>query len=357
LIAIVITGAVVVAGRWVAARFEGNVPDAADPIRSIELVAVGWFDWMLAGGAFLACLHAAGAPWDSVQQLRTYFLGQALGLVSLVPGGLGGADAFWIAHLPIPRDRRGLRRRVSADLLRRPLGARLAPAVVVGHAPGTAPRRDCAPCSGGAHRRSRPADHPQQRVPRAARTVDRDRAGAAATAGRGRPTHRRVGRPAAADARAWTGTRIPRGLPVDDGAALNRGGIGGAEGLDWKRPSSSAGSRRVGGFYAGLFDRDSRGDWLQGGDVALALAGVSVFIVFGTLAHRLEPGAILRWTELGYRLEAMRFVRTAAALALWVGAAALYVGLRVPVRFERPSAPDIDAALDLHARLGGRAHL
>jgi phosphatidylglycerol lysyltransferase len=78
-----------------------------------------------------------------------------------------------------------------------------------------------------------------------------------------------------------------------------------------------------------------------------------VFIVFGTLAHRLEPGAIARWSELGYRLEAMRFVRTAAALALWVGAAALYVGLRVPVRFARPSARDIDGALDLHARLGG----
>src|SRR5262249_26845958 len=34
--------------------------------------------------------------------IRSFFVGQAIGLASLIPGGFGSSDAFWIAHLPLP---------------------------------------------------------------------------------------------------------------------------------------------------------------------------------------------------------------------------------------------------------------
>ena len=48
--------------------------------------------------------------------LRAFFFGQAIGVASLVPGGFGSSDAFWIARLP-------LRRRAR----RRPCSSRIAP--------------------------------------------------------------------------------------------------------------------------------------------------------------------------------------------------------------------------------------
>src|SRR5439155_13327717 len=56
---------------------------------------------LLAGLVFLACLHSAGAPIAEVESIPSFFLGQAIGLASLVPGGFGSSDAFWIAHVPL----------------------------------------------------------------------------------------------------------------------------------------------------------------------------------------------------------------------------------------------------------------
>ena len=36
---------------------------------------------------------------------QSFFLGQVIGVVSLVPGGFGSSDAFWIAHLPLARSK------------------------------------------------------------------------------------------------------------------------------------------------------------------------------------------------------------------------------------------------------------
>jgi phosphatidylglycerol lysyltransferase len=353
-LAAAITAAVVFSARWAWARIETAEAGATGTIRAFHLVAIGWFDWMLAGAAFLACLHAAGAPWDSSGQLRTYFLGQSLGLVSLVPGGLGGADAFWIAHLPIARPVAAASDAVyrlvyyvipwaMASLLLLSWATRRAQRRV------EIARRVLAALTGAAGlliilSSASPALHARLVVIERVLPLPLVEAGQLTAASAGLLLLM-LARGLARGYRAafqWTMAL----LSIAAVAAVLKG-------LDWEEAAVLGTLAAIGGFYAGLFDRESHGDWLQGGDVAVALAGVAVFIVFGTLAHRLEPAALVRWSELGYRLEAIRFVRTAAALALLVGAVALYVGMRVPVRFERPSAADIDAALELHARLGG----
>jgi phosphatidylglycerol lysyltransferase len=353
-VALPIVAAIVLAARWLTLRFQATDDGADGAIRSIDLVAVGWVDWMLAGGAFLACVHAAGAPWDSVGQLRTYFLGQALGLASLVPAGLGSADAFWIAHLPISRAIAA-----AADTVYRLIYYvvpwALASLLLLSWATRRAQRRVeiarrvLAALTGAAGlliilSSASPALHARLVVIERVLPLPLVEAGQLTAASAGLLLLM-LARGLARGYRAafqWTMAL----LSIAAVSAVLKG-------LDWEEAVVLATLAAIGGFYAGLFDRESHGDWLQSGDVAIALAGVAVFIVFGTLAHRVDPSAIVRWSELGYRLEATRFVRTAAALALWVGAAALYVGLRVPVPFERPSAGEIDAALDLHARLGG----
>src|SRR5258707_11765364 len=54
--------------------------------------------------AFLACLQATGTATASVDLAESFFFGQVIGLVSLVPGGFGSSDAFWIARLPFDQN-------------------------------------------------------------------------------------------------------------------------------------------------------------------------------------------------------------------------------------------------------------
>jgi phosphatidylglycerol lysyltransferase len=353
-IALGVGAAITFVARWAASRFEEDAPAEVSPIRAIDLVLVGWVDWMLAGGAFLACLHAAGAPWDSVDQLRTYFLGQVVGLISLVPGGLGSGDAFWVAHLPL-----SAAVAAAADALYRlvyyVLPWALASMLLLSWATRRAQRRIeiarriIAVLTGAAGlliilSSASPALHARLVIIERVLPLPLVEAGQLTAASAGLlllMLARGLGRGYRA-AYQWTMALLSIGAVA---AVL--------KGLDWEEAVVLGSLAAVGAFYAGLFDRESHGDWFDTGDIGVAMAGVSVFIVFGTLAHRLDPSAIARWSELGYRLEAMRFVRTAAALALWVGAAALYIGLRVPVRFERPAAVDVDRALDLHAQIGG----
>ena len=44
----------------------------------------------------------------------------------------------------------------------------------------------------------------------------------------------------------------------------------------------------------------------------------SLFLLFGTFAHRVSAATFERWTHIGYRLQAARFLRTAASMALAV---------------------------------------
>src|SRR5204862_4342809 len=90
------------AGRFIAVRVERF--DDIDPRARAAIVPafIGWLDWLLAGIVFLACLHSTGLVVADVESIRSFFLGQAIGLASLVPGGFGSSDAFWIAHVELP---------------------------------------------------------------------------------------------------------------------------------------------------------------------------------------------------------------------------------------------------------------
>ena len=53
--------------------------------------------------AFAACVRATAADASMASVTRSFFLGQAVGLASFVPGGFGSSDVYWIAHLTLAR--------------------------------------------------------------------------------------------------------------------------------------------------------------------------------------------------------------------------------------------------------------
>jgi len=66
---------------------------------SYFLAAVASLDWLLAWVVFHLAVFGTEGWADSVLSLRTFFLGQLVGLASLIPGGLGSADAYWVFSL------------------------------------------------------------------------------------------------------------------------------------------------------------------------------------------------------------------------------------------------------------------
>ena len=87
--------------RVVAQRFERFAGEAAGSARTVELALIGWIDWLLAMAVFVACMRATGADAPAVRLVDEFFFGQAIGLASLIPGGFGSSDAYWIATLPL----------------------------------------------------------------------------------------------------------------------------------------------------------------------------------------------------------------------------------------------------------------
>ena len=69
------------------------------------LFMLGVLDWLLAFLVFAAILRSGGITQDLYHLGRLYFLGQGVGVLSLIPGGLGSADAFWLAALGAVREK------------------------------------------------------------------------------------------------------------------------------------------------------------------------------------------------------------------------------------------------------------
>lgn len=63
------------------------------------LFVLGAFDWLLAFLVFAVVLRAGGIEISNNSAMRLFFVGQGIGLLSLIPGGLGSADAFWLGKL------------------------------------------------------------------------------------------------------------------------------------------------------------------------------------------------------------------------------------------------------------------
>ena len=53
---------------------------------------------------FAACIRATGLAVPPLSLADTFFFGQLIGLASLIPGGFGSSDAFWIARLPFDQN-------------------------------------------------------------------------------------------------------------------------------------------------------------------------------------------------------------------------------------------------------------
>jgi phosphatidylglycerol lysyltransferase len=63
------------------------------------LAIVAAADWLLAWLVFHAAIQGFHGGVAPVTTLRAFFVGQLVGLVSLIPGGIGSADAYWLHSL------------------------------------------------------------------------------------------------------------------------------------------------------------------------------------------------------------------------------------------------------------------
>ena len=350
-LAIVYVG--VLLGRFAAVRFERFDEIDPSPRAAVFPALVGWLDWLLAGVAFLACLHSTGVPLSAVDSIRLFFFGQGIGLASLVPGGFGSGDAFWIARLALPAAV------TTAALVAYRLIYYILPWAAA----------SLVLLSWATRRLSR-------RVEIARRLV----AGLVAAGGalilistaspalylRLVVLEQVVPLPiveASHVAAALTGILLlilARGLAKGYRAALGATIIvlvlaavsAVLKGLDYEEALILSGLGVAAWSQAPLFDRPAGSDWFTGRDLAVAAVALFLFLGFGAFAYRITPASLERVKYFGYRFERARYLRSAGTLALAVSAGALYVFLRVPVRFTKLSQEEIDRTLELHAAIG-----
>lgn len=339
--------------RAVARRTNGLAGAGATFPGAIELAVVGWLDWLLAAGVFVACFHAAGSDRAVLAHVRGFFLGQAIGLASLVPGGIGSSDAYWIARLPMPESATTavlLAYRTIYYVTPWALASLLLLARATRHAPRRleVARRMVGGLVGGGGvliilSSASPALH--------ARLLAMERVVPLQLVEAGHVTAALAGLLLVVLARglsrgyhaAFRATLIL--LTFASVAAILKG-------FDWEEALILGGIAIAARSQAELFDRPSRGDWIERPDLVLAFAALTIFLTFGTFSHHVGAAAFERWSHIGYRLEGARFLRTAASMALAVAAATLYVLLRAPTRFTRLAASDIDVTLLRHAQIG-----
>ena len=320
---------------------------------ALELAAVGWLDWLLAAAVFTACVRATGANGALIDLYRWFFLGQAIGLASLVPGGFGSSDAFWIARLPLARSSAAaalMAYRLIYYVVPWAVASLLLLAWVTRRAPRRleVARRTVAGLVGGGGvliMLSSASPALLARLELLERLIPLPLVEA------GQVTAALAGLLLLVLARG-----LAQGYRAAFRATLMLLTLAGCaailKGFDWEEAVVLGGLAVAAWSQSALFDRPSRGDWLQGSDLVLAFAALALFLTFGTFSHRLGAETLGRWTEVGYRLQRARFVRTAASMALAVAAGMAYVLMRTPVRFKRLSDPEIARTLELHARIG-----
>jgi len=340
-------------GRAIARRADRFERPTAGMSRTFEMAIVGWLDWLLGATVFIACLHATGRTAPPLVLLSEFFSGQVIGLASLVPGGFGSSDAFWIARLPF--DQNATAAALGAfRLVYYVVPWCIASIVLLSWATRLSSRRiDVARRitaslvgAGGIVMilsTASPAIH--------ARLVLMERYLPLPLV--------EFGQLAAALAGLIL-LVLARGLARGYASAykftialLLVGGFASLlKGLDWEEAAVLAAIGAAAWSQSSLFDRASGADWLDWGDLAVGFAALLVFVLFGTFSHHIDFAALQRWTSIGYRLQGARFLRTAASMGVVVAAATLYVVIRTPVPFEPPTDGEIQQTLNAHARYG-----
>jgi phosphatidylglycerol lysyltransferase len=339
--------------RVVAFRFERFDEIDPAPRAAVGPALIGWLDWLLAALVFVACLRSTGATVSAVESIRAFFFGQAIGLASLVPGGFGSSDAFWIAHVPLAAAVTTAAL-VAYRLVYYVLPWAAASLVLLSWATRRASRRvELARrvfaglvAAGGAlmlistatQALSPRLDVLERAVPLP--IVEVSHVAAALTG----LLLLVLARGLAKGYRAALGATITVLLLASVSALL--------KGLDFEEALILAGLALAAWSQAPIFDRPSRGPWFGGRDLAVAAVALFAFLSFGAFANRITPDTLVRVKAFGYRFERARYLRSAGTLSIAVMAGALYVLLRVPVRFTRLRDEEIDAALELHAAIG-----
>ncbi|HVC21088.1 MAG TPA: bifunctional lysylphosphatidylglycerol flippase/synthetase MprF [Vicinamibacterales bacterium] len=352
-LAFLLTFAGIYAGRRIIERIERYGGMNTGWRGALALAAIGWFDWLLAGVVFFACLRATGRVVSIIDTLRSFFLGQAIGLASLVPGGFGSADAFWIAHLPLT-----VSVSTAALVAYRTIYYIIPWAAASLMLLSWATRR--------ASRRIELARHIVAGLVGAGGVLILLSTASPALHARLLLAQEIIPLPlveASTITAALTGLLLlvlarglARGYRVALGATIIVLGLSAASAIlkafDWEEAAILGGVALAAWSQSPLFDRESHGNWFEPRDLTLAALAFFVFLVFGAFSFRLTPAAFLHFTRFGYQLQRARFLRSAGTLALAVAIGGVYLLLRVPVRFTRLDEREIDRALDLHGRIG-----
>jgi len=320
----------------------------------VALAGIGWTDWVLACAVFIVCLRAAGSTASLTSLAQSFFVGQVIGVLSMVPGGFGSSDAFWIARLPMAESSAAavlIAYRLIYYVLPWAAASLLLLSWVTRRARKRIEiaRRIMAGLVGGGGilimvSSASPALY--ARLPLLERFVPLPLVEA--------------GHFAAAMAGLLL-LVLARGLARGYKAAfrltqvLLTVAICGAilKGFDWEEAVVLGGLFLATWSQSALFERPSHGDWLEGPDFAIAATALALFVILGVVSHRVSSTTLDRVMDIGYRFQGVRFLRTAGSMALAVSAGAIYLLLRAPVRFHRPDDSEMRRVLDLHARIGG----
>lgn len=357
-VAFVTTLAAVHIARAVFNRIERLATPTGGAISALHLALVGWLDWLLGAFAFATCLRATGVETSVIESVRVFFFGQAIGLASLVPGGFGSADAFWIARLPLATSV------ATAALLAYRLIYYVIPWAMA----------SLLLLSWATHRATKRLELARRLLAGfvgAAGLLILLSAASFSIRSRFALLNEYVPLPVVEVshlAAAATGILLlvlARGMSRGYRAALNSTVVlllmgvvfSVLKGLDWEEAVVLALVALLAASQRPLFTRRGRGDWVESRDVGVAFLALLVFIIFGTIAYRVRTPTVsdigtfrsVQWAEV----ERNRFLRSATTLILVMSAGAAYVLMRVPVRFRRLGDEELTRALEMHAELGG----
>ncbi len=320
------------------------------------LFSVALLDWLLAACVFVAAIRATGRPSDWHDILRMFFTGQVIGAVSLLPGGLGSADAFWLIGLPVGAAAAGaaliayrtiyyMVPWLLACLVLLGRGARagarwLKPvpsilALLIGGGGVVLLASTASPAL--AHR----VRILERWVPLG--VVELSHLVGALTGLALLVLARGVAR----------GYREAHRLTV---ALLLVGGVVALlKGLDYEEAIILFALGGVAVSQAALFRKEGRAPWFGWTTIAIAALAFGIFAVVGFRSYpSIDYEPSLWWTfgMVGHADQVARFLRSLAFLGISAVAFLLYVGLRVPAPFHPPTADEIDHALKIHEEHG-----
>ena len=149
------------------------------------------------------------------------------------------------------------------------------------------------------------------------------------------------------------GYRVAHRLTV---AVLLVGGVlAFLKGLDYEEAIILFALAAVTASQGALFKKEGRAPWFGWTTIAIVAFAFGVFALVGFSSQTAVPYEPSLWWTFGFVSHAdqvARFLRSLALLGISAVALLLYVGMRVPARFEAPKQDEIERALRIHEECG-----